>query len=186
MWLSLLLCHLLHLAPPLANVGVAIITDLADPHSQCGSVHIRNKTAVGERTAKAALAIAYNKQIAYRGLARLHLPLTTALLYSLLCYCATVLLYCCTAVLLYCCTAVLLYDCTTVLLYCCTPVLLCYGTAVLLCCCTAVLLYSRLSLQCIYSLLYSNYSLPTVVATVCTSLHSLLHSPLYSLYYTHY
>jgi hypothetical protein len=41
----------------LPNVGVTIGTDLADPGSQCGDVHIRNKTAVGERTARAAMAI---------------------------------------------------------------------------------------------------------------------------------
>jgi hypothetical protein len=51
----------------LPNVGVTIGTDLSDPHSPCGNVHIRNKTAVGNRMAIAARALAYNESIPYTG-----------------------------------------------------------------------------------------------------------------------
>ena len=43
----------------LPNVAVSVGIDLADNDSPCGSVHIRNKTAVGERMARAARALAY-------------------------------------------------------------------------------------------------------------------------------
>ena len=43
-------------APP--AVGLTVGTDLSDPGSPCGNVHIRNKTAVGARTALAARALA--------------------------------------------------------------------------------------------------------------------------------
>ena len=53
-------------APP--AVGLTVGTDLSDPGSPCGNVHIRNKTAVGARTALAARALAYGAQgIAYSG-----------------------------------------------------------------------------------------------------------------------
>jgi hypothetical protein len=47
--------------PILPNVGIANLVDLYDAGSPCGSVHIRNKTMVGERLAAAALALGYNK-----------------------------------------------------------------------------------------------------------------------------
>ena len=43
----------------LPNVGVTVGLDLYDEDSPCANVHIRNKTAVGERVARAARAIAY-------------------------------------------------------------------------------------------------------------------------------
>lgn len=46
--------------PALNNVGVANLIDLFDQTSPCGAVHIRNKTTVGERLARAALALDYN------------------------------------------------------------------------------------------------------------------------------
>ena len=46
-------------APP--AVGLTVGIDLADPTSPCGNVHIRNKTAVGARTALAARALAYGE-----------------------------------------------------------------------------------------------------------------------------
>ena len=51
----------------LPNVAVTIGTDLSDPTSPCGNVHIRNKTAVGQRMARAARALAYSESVAYRG-----------------------------------------------------------------------------------------------------------------------
>ena len=47
--------------PILTNVGIANLIDLYDAGSPCGSVHIRNKTAVGERLAAAALALSYGR-----------------------------------------------------------------------------------------------------------------------------
>ena len=53
-------------APP--AVGLTVGIDLADPTSPCGNVHIRNKTAVGARTALAARALAYGeKRLAFSG-----------------------------------------------------------------------------------------------------------------------
>ena len=46
--------------PIIPNVGIANLIDLYDAGSPCGSVHIRNKTTVGERLAQAALALDYN------------------------------------------------------------------------------------------------------------------------------
>merc|ERR1712232_1276205 len=37
----------------------AVTIDLYDQHSPCGAVHIRNKTAVAVRPARASLALAY-------------------------------------------------------------------------------------------------------------------------------
>jgi len=44
----------------LPKVGVTVGIDLYDAGSPCGNVHIRNKTAVGERMALAAEALAYS------------------------------------------------------------------------------------------------------------------------------
>jgi sialate O-acetylesterase len=41
--------------------------DLSDPGSPCGCVHIRNKTAVGERMALAARALAFGESVKYTG-----------------------------------------------------------------------------------------------------------------------
>ena len=41
--------------------------DLYDATSPCANVHIRNKTAVGERMARAALAVTYNHNVSYTG-----------------------------------------------------------------------------------------------------------------------
>ena len=51
----------------LPNVGLSVGTDLSDPDSPCGAVHIRNKTAIGDRTARCALTLSYNKSIASSG-----------------------------------------------------------------------------------------------------------------------
>jgi len=53
--------------PRITNVGVANLIDLFDAGSPCGSVHIRNKTMVGERLAAAALAIGYNQTVSWNG-----------------------------------------------------------------------------------------------------------------------
>jgi sialate O-acetylesterase len=45
----------------LNGTGVAVAMDLYDEDSPCGAVHIRNKTAVAQRAAKASLALAYGK-----------------------------------------------------------------------------------------------------------------------------
>lgn len=43
--------------PPLRGVGLANLIDLYDGASPCGSVHIRNKTVVGERLALAVCVL---------------------------------------------------------------------------------------------------------------------------------
>merc|ERR1719183_2618315 len=45
----------------LKGTGVAVATDLYDKNSPCGAVHIRNKTAVAQRAAKASLALSFGK-----------------------------------------------------------------------------------------------------------------------------
>ena len=50
---------------PQSNVGVVNLLDLMDRSSPCGSVHIRNKTAVGVRMAKAALALLSYAQVIF-------------------------------------------------------------------------------------------------------------------------
>eukprot|EP01052_Picozoa_sp_SAG31_P012287 SAG31_NODE_715_length_12634_cov_5.289190_11_plen_272_part_00 len=50
------------------NVAMTVGIDLSDPGSPCGNVHIRNKTAVGERMALAARALAYgDRTVKYTG-----------------------------------------------------------------------------------------------------------------------
>ena len=56
-----------HGAHALPRVGLSVGTDLSDPKSPCGDVHIRNKTAVGRRTALAALHVGYNASFAGSG-----------------------------------------------------------------------------------------------------------------------
>ena len=51
----------------LPRVAMTVGIDLSDPGSPCGCVHIRNKTAVGERMALAARALAYGENIHYTG-----------------------------------------------------------------------------------------------------------------------
>ena len=51
----------------LPRVAMTVGIDLSDPGSPCGCVHIRNKTAVGERMALAARALAYGESIHYTG-----------------------------------------------------------------------------------------------------------------------
>lgn len=51
----------------LPNTGLSIGIDLADPTSPCGNVHIRNKTAVGQRVAAAAAGVAGDSQQPYQG-----------------------------------------------------------------------------------------------------------------------
>eukprot|EP00658_Telonema_sp_P-2_P038272 TRINITY_DN27493_c0_g1_i1.p1 TRINITY_DN27493_c0_g1~~TRINITY_DN27493_c0_g1_i1.p1 ORF type:complete len:514 (+),score=91.41 TRINITY_DN27493_c0_g1_i1:39-1580(+) len=51
----------------LAQVAVTVGTDLSDPGSPCGNVHIRNKTAVGERLSLAARGMVYKQSLAYTG-----------------------------------------------------------------------------------------------------------------------
>jgi hypothetical protein len=51
----------------LSNVAMSVGLDLYDEQSPCANVHIRNKSAVGERMALAGLALAYNKSVAYTG-----------------------------------------------------------------------------------------------------------------------
>lgn len=53
--------------PELSGVGLAITIDLYDRHSPCGAVHIRNKTSVGKRIARASLALAYDHNITWTG-----------------------------------------------------------------------------------------------------------------------
>ena len=48
-------------AEQLPKVAMTVGIDLSDPGSPCGNVHIRNKTAVGERMALAARALAYDE-----------------------------------------------------------------------------------------------------------------------------
>eukprot|EP00039_Didymoeca_costata_P020200 m.340426 g.340426 ORF g.340426 m.340426 type:complete len:521 (+) comp19301_c0_seq1:20-1582(+) len=50
-------------ATSLPGVGMAVTIDLSDPGSPCGAVHIRNKTAVGTRLAKATYALAYEREV---------------------------------------------------------------------------------------------------------------------------
>eukprot|EP01079_Euglenida_sp_SAG-EU17-18_P000229 gene229-365_t len=49
------------------RVGMSVGIDLSDPGSPCGAVHIRNKTAVGERIARITKALAYGKPMPYSG-----------------------------------------------------------------------------------------------------------------------
>mmetsp|Transcript_29908 Transcript_29908/g.69160 ORF Transcript_29908/g.69160 Transcript_29908/m.69160 type:complete len:528 (+) Transcript_29908:16-1599(+) len=56
----------------LPNAGLAVGIDLADPGSPCHDVHIRNKTAVGQRLALAALAVSYGESVAYLGPVPVH------------------------------------------------------------------------------------------------------------------
>lgn len=51
----------------LAKVGMTVGLDLSDPTSPCGNVHIRNKSAVGERMALAARALGYGANVSYTG-----------------------------------------------------------------------------------------------------------------------
>lgn len=51
----------------LPRVAMTVGIDLSDPGSPCGCVHIRNKTAVGERMALAARALAYGENVHYTG-----------------------------------------------------------------------------------------------------------------------
>lgn len=53
--------------PLLVNVGMSVAIDLYDKKSPCGAVHIRNKTAVGNRMARASLALAYGHDITWSG-----------------------------------------------------------------------------------------------------------------------
>ena len=46
---------------------MSVSTDLYDAGSPCGAVHIRNKTAVGERLARGSLAMAYRHNISWSG-----------------------------------------------------------------------------------------------------------------------
>lgn len=52
----------------LPNVGLTVGVDLSDPSSPCGNVHIRDKQAVGARTARAALAFLHADRRARCGL----------------------------------------------------------------------------------------------------------------------
>jgi hypothetical protein len=55
-------------AQELPRVAMTVGIDLSDPGSPCGNVHIRNKTAVGERMALAARALAYGEEgVKYTG-----------------------------------------------------------------------------------------------------------------------
>jgi sialate O-acetylesterase len=52
-----------HLTLALPNTGMAVITDIGDPHD----IHPRNKQEVGRRLALAAERIAYDKRVAFSG-----------------------------------------------------------------------------------------------------------------------
>ena len=52
----------------LPNTAMSVGLDLYDAESPCANVHIRNKTAVGERMARAALHVSYGRtELAYTG-----------------------------------------------------------------------------------------------------------------------
>ena len=52
----------------LPRVAMTVGIDLSDPDSPCGCVHIRNKTAVGERMALAARALAFGGSVKYEAI----------------------------------------------------------------------------------------------------------------------
>eukprot|EP00755_Sulcionema_specki_P002628 Sspe_Gene.118943::Locus_113563_Transcript_1_1_Confidence_1.000_Length_1260::g.118943::m.118943/K05970/SIAE; sialate O-acetylesterase len=49
------------------DVGLAVLVDLLDRTSPCGAVHIRNKTTVGARMARSALALGYGREVGWTG-----------------------------------------------------------------------------------------------------------------------
>ena len=51
----------------LEGVGMAVCIDLWDAHADCGEVHPRDKLSVGERLARASLALAYGRGTAGAG-----------------------------------------------------------------------------------------------------------------------
>lgn len=51
----------------LPSTAMTVGLDLYDATSPCANVHIRNKTAVGERMARAALAVTYRRNLTYTG-----------------------------------------------------------------------------------------------------------------------
>ena len=51
----------------LPRTAMTVGLDLYDATSPCANVHIRNKTAVGERMARAALAVTYQRNLTYTG-----------------------------------------------------------------------------------------------------------------------
>ena len=51
----------------LPATAMTVGLDLYDQGSPCGNVHIRNKTAVGERMARAALSVTYGREVKFTG-----------------------------------------------------------------------------------------------------------------------